>query len=182
MTIDGVEDLEKSLQELSKRTGRAVYERSLKKAAQPMLKRAKELTPVRFGDLEHSLKIERVVLRDAGKMAFAGVMQAGGSRSEARMAMRDAYRAEGGAVATMALGPDILDGGSVAHLVEFGTGPRYHKNGKFVGEMPPDPFLRPAFEQEGGPTIARLRPILAAEIEKSAKRAAARAARLAAKG
>ena len=43
-----------------------------------------------------------------------------------------------------------------AHLVEFGTGPRYHKGGKFVGIMPPDPFLRPAWDANKDEVLANL--------------------------
>jgi len=33
-----------------------------------------------------------------------------------------------------------------SHLVEFGTDDRYHKSGKYVGKMPMQPFLRPAWD------------------------------------
>lgn len=36
-----------------------------------------------------------------------------------------------------------------AHLVEFGTGPRFQKTtGRYVGQMPAKPFMRPAFDAE----------------------------------
>ncbi len=35
------------------------------------------------------------------------------------------------------------------HLVEFGTGPRYHKSGKSVGSMPASGFFRESIEQAG---------------------------------
>lgn len=33
------------------------------------------------------------------------------------------------------------------HLVEFGTGPRRTKDGRFTGSMPAQPYMRPAYEQ-----------------------------------
>jgi len=33
------------------------------------------------------------------------------------------------------------------HLVEYGSVPRYHKSGKYVGIMPKKPFLRPAWDE-----------------------------------
>ncbi len=36
------------------------------------------------------------------------------------------------------------------HLVEFGTGPRYHKSGKSVGYMPAQGFFRRAIDQASG--------------------------------
>jgi hypothetical protein len=43
--------------------------------------------------------------------------------------------------------------------------------------MPAQPFLRPAFDAEAGPSVDRLKPLLMAEIEKAVQRRAARAAR-----
>lgn len=35
-----------------------------------------------------------------------------------------------------------------AHLVEFGSAPRYQKKtGRYVGEMPPNPFIRRSWDQ-----------------------------------
>lgn len=177
--LDGLEEFEKALAELAKSTSRGVLERSLRKAAAPMLARAKQYAPSNSGDLEASLAIGRNVKGDPGKAAFARVMRSGGTRAEARGALLSAQRDAGISFAQLYLGPRLgKGGGSHAHLVELGTGPRYQKEtGKFVGEMPPDPFLRPAFDSEAKPTIDRLKPILWDEIDKTAKRVAARAAR-----
>ena len=37
-----------------------------------------------------------------------------------------------------------------SHLVEFGTGPRYHASGKYVGQMPADPFFRRSIDEARG--------------------------------
>ena len=60
---------------------------------------------------------------------------------------------------------------SSAHTQEFGT--RFHA---------PQPFLRPAWDQEQGPILKRLKAELWADISKAVARAERRAARLAAKG
>jgi HK97 gp10 family phage protein len=177
LKVEGIEEFEAALGELGRSLGRQVLERSLRKASQPMLQKAKDMTPRDEGDLEGSLKIARVATSDPGKAAFASVIQATGDRTAARAALREAYRTQGGAVVDLVLGPDLKDGGSHAHLVEFGTGPRYQKNGKYVGAMPADPFLRPAFDSEARPTIERLKPLLRVEIEKAVARRAARQAR-----
>lgn len=62
-----------------------------------------------------------------------------------------------------------------AHLVEFGTGPRYHKNGKYVGIMPPDPFLRPAWDANKDQVLASLAAAIREEIGKAIGRRSARA-------
>jgi HK97 gp10 family phage protein len=57
-----------------------------------------------------------------------------------------------------------------AHLVEFGTGPRYHKSGKYVGFMTPDPFLRPAWDMHKDEVLANLAQAIKEEIAKAINR------------
>ena len=48
--------------------------------------------------------------------------------------------------------------GAHGHLVEFGTGPRYHKKtGKYVGIMPAKPFMRPAWDSLSGVVLDTMR-------------------------
>lgn len=62
-------------------------------------------------------------------------------------------------------------------LAEFGTGPRYQKrNRKFVGAMPAQPFMRPAWEQHKDQILRDFSAALWIQIEKSAKRLARRQA------
>lgn len=35
-----------------------------------------------------------------------------------------------------------------AHLVEYGTAPRYHADGSYAGQMPPNPFVRKARDEQ----------------------------------
>jgi hypothetical protein len=62
-----------------------------------------------------------------------------------------------------------------AHLVEFGTGPRYHKSGKYVGFMTPDPFLRPAWDMHKDEVLANLATAIREEISKATGRRISRA-------
>lgn len=62
-----------------------------------------------------------------------------------------------------------------AHLVEFGTGPRYQKNGKYVGIMTPDPFLRPAWDANKDEVLANLATAIRDEIAKALGRRTSRA-------
>lgn len=64
-----------------------------------------------------------------------------------------------------------------AHLVEFGTGPRYHKSGKYVGKMPPNPFMRKAWDAMKGEAFEILKTELSNELMKAAKRLKTRAER-----
>lgn len=168
MSVSGVKELHKALEELGKKaTQKAVLERSIKKAATPMLKRAKELAPVEDGDLVKSLVIQREVLSDPGKSAYAAAMRGGATKDQAVAARRTAQREHGGQVTQMVLGPQLgLRKGSHAHLVEFGT-----------EHAAPQPFLRPAFDAEASKTVDRIGAILSDEIQKTAKRVAKRTAK-----
>jgi len=64
-----------------------------------------------------------------------------------------------------------------AHLVEFGTGPRYHKSGKYVGKMPPNPFMRKAWDSMKDRAFEILKEELSNELMKAAKRLKTRAER-----
>lgn len=43
-----------------------------------------------------------------------------------------------------------------AHLVEFGSGPRYTSDGQYRGEMPPAPYARPAWDEYKSQVIAEM--------------------------
>ncbi len=62
-----------------------------------------------------------------------------------------------------------------AHLVEFGTGPRYQKSGRYTGIMTPDPFLRPAWDAHKDEVLATLATAIREEIEKALGRRLSRA-------
>lgn len=62
-----------------------------------------------------------------------------------------------------------------AHLVEFGTGPRFHKSGRYVGIMPADPFLRPAWDANKDQVLATLATAIREEITKALGRRISRA-------
>lgn len=180
MRIEGLEEVDRALADLGQRLGKATLERALRKAAKPMLDAAKQNAPVDEGDLKQSLAISnRLKKAEAGRAAYARTMKAtGGNKSSALSAMRDARRNSGEATAQLYLGPKVGKGGaSHGHLVEYGTGPRFTKDGRYTGEMPPRPFLRPAFDAQAGPTVDRLKPILAKEIAKTKARAAKRQAK-----
>lgn len=54
-----------------------------------------------------------------------------------------------------------------AHLVEFGTGPRFHKSGRYVGFMSPDPFMRAAWDTNKQEVLARLSDSIRDEIARA---------------
>lgn len=56
-----------------------------------------------------------------------------------------------------------------AHIVEYGSGPRFHDDGKYVGQMPANPFMRRSFEATKGAAQAIIATTIAAEIEREVK-------------
>lgn len=166
--LTGLKELEAALGNLPGAVGKTTARAALRKAAAPMLAKAKELAPVKSGKLKGSIKI--------------------GTKLNGRQKkMRRALTADERAAVELFIGPSYLKGagGRHGHLVEFGTAPHQNK-GKFKGTLhpgtAPQPFMRPAWEAEKGPTLERIKPLLYKAIERAAKREAAKAAKLPKKG
>ena len=51
----------------------------------------------------------------------------------------------------------LWDGYQHAHLVEFGTGPRYTASGAYRGQMPADPFFRRSIDEAKSGVKSRIR-------------------------
>lgn len=151
MKIEGAGDIERALAELARGTAKGVMRRAMRRALQPVAEAADNSA------FEIAIT-SRLTPRQYG--------QARGDRGPSRV--------------TLYVGPVESDGSPAphAHLVEFGTGPRTHASGKYVGAVMADPFMRPAWDANLADMLAILRREVWAEIEK----AAARAARKATKG
>jgi HK97 gp10 family phage protein len=67
--------------------------------------------------------------------------------------------------------------GNVAHLVEFGTGPRYHKDGSYAGIMPAEPFMRPAWDTNKDKVLQIYRDEIWNVLKKAVRRLRGRAER-----
>ena len=148
--IEGLRELEKALAELPKATGKNVLRRTLRKAAEPMVAAAQSKAPVDSGGLRDSIQIATRL-----------------SRRQARL-HRKMFKDDRASV-------EIFAGVSAlphAHLLEFGTGPRYHKSGKYVGQVAPHPFMRPAWDAHKRPMLDAISKELGEEIMKAAQRLA----------
>ena len=76
--------------------------------------------------------------------------------------------------------PSPASGGHIdtlAHLVEFGTGPRFQKSGRYTGSVAPQPMLQPAWDMHKSQILEGLGKRLWDEIEKTMARRAKRAAK-----
>ena len=166
--LEGFADLDAALKNLSKDVGKGVLRRSLKTAAEPLVELVRSGVPRDKGTLAASIAIStKLAKRQAGMH-------------------RKVFKNDKAAV-EMFVGPsyDLGAGGRHGHLVEFGTAPHIN-GGVFAGTQhpgtAPQPFMRPAWDQDKMALLDRLGRKLWTEIEKSAKRAAKKAAKLAAKG
>lgn len=157
LKLHGVKEMQRALQELPDELQQPLVEVALVRAAAPMRDAAEELAPdaepFGRGLVQHvitSTKLTETQAKEVGPPR----------KDEARVYVGIDGERPGYA--------------PYAHLNEWGTGPRYHKSGKYVGEMPAKPFMRPAFDATARAVIRRfveqLRPMIAA----AAKRVAAR--------
>lgn len=169
--IEGLRELEESLKQLTKATGRATMRRALIKAAQPIVDHARRLAPVDTGHLKTNIIASARIRNTVGHAEYSQTLRSGGSKAEAVTALRSARRAANGGntFAEIGVGPAVPT--PYAHLVEFGT-----------VKMPAQPFLRPAWDAEKDGALHTIADNLRIEIDKSATRARNKAARLAAKG
>lgn len=146
--VDGLRDLEQTMQGLAKSTGRGILRRTGIKAMQPMAEIAQRLAPddpatAAPEDLPTSIAV--------------------GTRSDGRLNLVKQDRGEN--AVTVYMGP-TKDGYPQAIMQEFGT----------VNHAP-QAYMRPAWDQDKGGLLDRVKKLLAVEIEKTARRLARRRAR-----
>lgn len=194
----GFRDIEAALHDLandtSSATAKNAMRRALVDAGEPMAERARQLVAEDTQELKNSITVSTKI-KDPSKAVYAQILGSGGSRADALAGLRTARRvAKGGAAVVAFVGPSG-DVASRAHLVEFGAKPHViarKDNGKLswpdeAGRVtaksvahpgsPPQPFMRPAFEETREQVVDRLKPALIDQIDKAAKRAARRKAK-----
>jgi len=154
MKVDGFRDLEKSLADLPRSTSKGVARRAMKKELAPVADMANAFWP---GSADDVFKI-------TSKLA--------------KGQMSDSEMERGPSILNLFVGaPGGAQGTPEAHLIEFGTGPRYHQSGKYVGAVSPTPMLQPAWDANKSQMFEGLGKRLWDEIEKTVARRAKRAAK-----
>lgn len=173
--VEGFRELEAALAQIEKKaTAKAVMRRALRNAALPVAEKANSMAQIGpTGRLSDSVIVGTKVKNEAGKVAYAKVMGAGGTKGDALAAMKSARK--GNSTVEMFIGPVVQ--AFYARFVEFGTAPRIN-GGKFAGTQhpgtAPQPFMRPAWDSEQQATLDRIGAEMWSEIRKSAARAAKR--------
>lgn len=152
--MEGFRELEKALSELPAGTSKGIARRAMKKELKPVMDMANSFWPGSTTD----------VFRITSKISSRQRSQSVATR--------------GKSVLNMFVGaPGGKDGSPEAHLIEFGTGPRFQKNGRFTGSVSPTPMLQPAWDANKGKILDGLGARLWDEIEKTVARRAKRAAK-----
>jgi hypothetical protein len=154
LTFSGGRDLERALADLPSSTSKGVARRALKQELKPVASMANAFWPGSSDDVfQISSRVRRSQLSDSGKSRDRSVL--------------DLFVGAPG-------GPQ---GTPEAHLIEFGTGPRYTKNGAFRGSVAPQPMLQPAWDANKSGMLTGLGETLWQEIEKTVARRAKKAAK-----
>lgn len=151
--VDGHEALARVFDDLPKSVQDTALRAAAKKALQPVADTARQIVRKDDGELAQSITI---------------------STSLSKRQRRN-FKKRKGEVAVYA-GPSY-PAGAHGHLVEFGTRPRYHKSGKFVGIMPAAPFLRPAWDMLSGQVKEVMAKEIWTEMAKAVRRLRKRAER-----
>lgn len=163
MQIAGAKELDAALAEFTKATARNILQRTLLKAADPILETAQALAPVRKGVLKSKIRKDtRKPKGHSSKAAFAEAMRAGGTKAEAAAYQRAYNEAYGQTFAEAFVG--VEGGVAQAWPQEIGT----------VNHAP-QPYIRPAFEQRGADAQRIIETELSGEIERARQRAARKA-------
>lgn len=129
ITLTGVKEIDDVLRGLPLQINHRVLQAANAEAAKPLVDRAKTLSPNgKTLNLEKSIGVLKSSFSSAQTL---GEIQVGPRRGGANK-------------------------GHTAHLVEYGTKPRYNKAGAFRGQMKAKPFMQPAFEQTKFTVLGRI--------------------------
>jgi Bacteriophage protein of unknown function (DUF646). len=121
LKVEGFRDIERALAELPRGTSKGVARRAMKKELEPIARAANAFWPGANDD----------VFRVTSRILAS---QQGDSQAK-----------RGRSIINLYVGANYGTGGAPhAHLIEFGTGPRYTKAGAFLNSVSPQPMLQPA--------------------------------------
>lgn len=164
LKVEGLRELEKLLEQLPAAAARRTSRAAMMVALEPVAATARSLAP-RGDEPKNARMADTIGVSD--KL----------TKRQAREARRLFREGVGRHVQEVYVGVAH----PVAHLVEFGSGPRRHKTGKSTGVMPAQPFMRPAWDQNRQAVLESLAQHLRDQIEAVIARRAALAARRAAR-
>ncbi|MGE4339152.1 MAG: HK97-gp10 family putative phage morphogenesis protein [Pigmentiphaga sp.] len=176
--ISGLKELNAALEGLPKSIQRNALRRVLNRAGEPIAQAASANAPRDTGELRDSIAVSARLKNNVGRKEYAEVMRSGGTKDDARAALRGARRAAKGqgSFAEIHVGPAEPQANKRRNAIkrivqEFGS-----------STQPGQPYMRPAWDANKGRALEIIKADLAAEVDKAAKRYAKRLARQALKG
>jgi len=154
LKVQGFREIEKALADLPRGTAKGTSRRAMKKELAPIADTANAFWP---GAADNVFRVtSRISASQKG----------------------DSQATRGRSVVNLYVGADYgPQGAPHAHLIEFGTGPRYTRNGAFRGSVSPQPMLQPAWDMHKGKLLEGLGARLWDEIKKTQARRAKKAAK-----
>lgn len=158
LRVEGLKELDRLLAELPASTARRTARKGMMEALEPVAAAARAMAP---------RGVEPKNARSADSIAVSDKL----TRSQARAAARADRQTKTLTHVYVGMANPL------GHLIEFGSGPRRKKNGQYVGVMPAQPFMRPAWDANRAAVLASLAVHLRVEIDKVLARRAKRAAR-----
>ncbi len=164
--VEGLKELEAALKELPKATGKNVIRRALNKAVQPMADEAE--AKIRVKRVQDPIAVSKIKFSggEAGKRAFAEALASGATRQEAGQAAR-AANAESDDDPKITSGVLIMGPTKRAFYgFEYGT-----------VRQAPQPFMRPAWDDNKDGAVDIIAEQLKIEIDKAVARIAKKALR-----
>ncbi|WP_411033838.1 HK97-gp10 family putative phage morphogenesis protein [Shinella sp. BYT-45] len=148
--VEGLRDLEKALGDLPKANAKRVLTKTLKEAGEPVARTARALAPKDKLHLSEGIDVTTKLSPRQRRL----------NKKESPVEMY------------IGPGPD-----PAAHLDEFGTGDRITEDGRNLGSMPAQPFMRPAWDQHKMGVLDTIANRTWWEIEQAARRLAKKAAK-----
>ncbi|WP_282091339.1 hypothetical protein [Epibacterium ulvae] len=143
--VKGLQEIDNQLAALPKATSKAVMRRALKKELEPVASTANFFWP------------------GADDTAFAVSSR-----------LKQGQRAQSASVGAVTMYVGATRSAPHAHLLEFGTEPRFHKSGKGVGAVSPTPILLPSWDSHKDEILAGLAKTLREELQATIRRRASR--------
>lgn len=138
-----MKEIQRKLRKMESRLRKRIVRRSLRRGIKPIREAAKAKAP-RGTRAKESKPLHKTIV----------------TRSQRRRRGRD----------EISVKVTHTQDGAHAHLVEHGTGPRYMPDGKYVGEMPAQPYMRPAYDANKAKAQRIVRDELKKAIETEALR------------
>jgi hypothetical protein len=143
MRLEGAMDIERALAQLPRAQSRAVSLRAMREVLRPVASAANAFWP---GSSDDVFTIRTRLQRSQ---------------------MGDSHMVRGRSIINLFVGaPGGATGTPHAHLIEFGTGPRYTRNGAFRGSVSPIAMLQPAWDMHRAQMLTILGQLIWNEIER----------------